>query len=170
MFSYYSIITLITIAALAVLCVLVHDNTRLPASRRRVFYLTYLLIGLAAAAEWSGLYINGHDTVPHALLLAVKCTDYILTPMAGGALVKQLGLKNRGISALNIILIGNTVFQIISAFFGWMTVINADNSYSHGSLYFVYIILYLMVIAIVFAEFLIYARTSPSRTATPSMP
>ena len=163
MLNYYTIITLITIAALAVLCVLVHDNTRISKKQKMIFYLTYLLIGIAAAAEWVGIQLNGNDMFPRWLLLAVKCTDYILTPMAGGALVRQLGLRNRGFTVLNAVLIGNTIFQIIAVFFGWMVTIDENNNYSHGPLYFVYIIIYLFVIAIVITEFLIYGKGFPKQ-------
>ena len=163
MLSYYSVITLITTGALIVLCVLVHDNTRITKKRKTIFYLTYLLIGLAAAAEWVGLQLNGNDALPHWLLLTVKCIDYILTPLAGAAFIRQLEQRNRGFTILNTILIGNTVFQIIAAFFGWMVTIDGNNCYSHGPLYFIYIIIYLSVVAIVIAEFWIYGKGFPSQ-------
>lgn len=163
MLSYYTIITLITIGALIALCVLVHDNTRITKKRKNIFYLTYLLIGLAAAAEWVGIQLNGNNMFPHWLLLAVKCMDYILTPLAGGALIRQLEIRNRGFTILNAVLIGNTIFQIIAAFFGWMITIDGNNCYSHGPLYSVYIIIYLFAIAIVITEFLIYGKGFPKQ-------
>ena len=161
MLNYYSIVTLITVIALIVLCVLVHDNSRISKKQKTIFYLTYLLIGIAAVAEWAGVQLNGKENISNGLLLLVKCIDYILTPMAGGALVCQLGLKNRGFMVLNIVLIVNTLFQIIAAFFGWMTIIDENGNYSHGPLYFIYIIVYLVVIAIVIIEFLIYGKGFP---------
>ena len=163
MLSYYTIITLITIGAMIVLCVLVHDNIRITKKQKIIFYLTYLFIGLAAAAEWVGLQLNGNTMFPRWLLLAVKCLDYILTPLAGVAFVRQLELRNRGFTILNFLLIGNTIFQIIAAFFGWMVTIDGNNCYSHGPLYFIYIILYLSVVAIVVIEFWIYGKGFPSQ-------
>ena len=49
-FNDYSAITLISLLALAVLCVLVQENGRIKKKQKRIFYLTYLLIALAAAA------------------------------------------------------------------------------------------------------------------------
>ena len=163
MLSYYTIITLITIGAMIVLCVLVHDNIRITKKQKIIFYLTYLFIGLAAAAEWVGLQLNGNTMFPRWLLLAVKCLDYILTPLAGVAFVRQLELRNRGFTILNFLLIGNTIFQIIAAFFGWMVTIDGNNCYSHGPLYFIYIILYLSVVAIVVIEFWIYGKGFPNQ-------
>ena len=84
MFTYYSMITLITLAALLVLCVLVRDNSRIGKKQKIVFYLSYLFIGLAAAAEWAGVQLNGNESIPQCLLLAVKCADFTLTPMTAG--------------------------------------------------------------------------------------
>lgn len=78
-------------------------------------------------------------------------------------MVCQLGLKNRGGIVLNILLIGNTMFQIVASLFGWMTVIDESNCYSHGSLYFVYIIVYILVISTVLIEFLNYGKKFPKR-------
>lgn len=158
MLTYYTVITLITLAALIVLCVLVHDNGRISKNQKSSFYLTYLLIGLAAAAEWAGIQLNGNGAVPRGVILTVKCADYILTPLAGGALVRQLGVKNRGFNVMNGVLIGNIIFQIVAVFFGWMTILDEHNKYSHGPLYFIYITVYLSVITIVIIEFLIYGK------------
>lgn len=156
MLSYYSFITLLSIAGLLVLCILVNENGRIKKKSKRDFYLTYLFIALAAAAEWVGVQLNGNADIPQWLLLLVKCVDYILTPMAGVALIRQMGLRNVWYTALNMVIAANSVFQITAAFFGWMVTVDGQNHYSHGPLYFVYVIMYLLVIAIVIIEFIIY--------------
>ena len=158
MFNYYTSIMLLSVVSLLVLCVLVHENGRIKKNQKCLFYLTYLFVILAAAAEWTGLQLNGNTSVPHWVLISVKCVDYILTPMAGGALVRQMNIRNVGFKILNILLIINTVFQIVSAFCGWMITIDSQNNYTHGPLYFIYIAEYLVVIAIIIIEFLIYGK------------
>jgi len=56
------------------------------------------------------------------------------------------------------VLILNTVFQIVAMFTGWMTTVDEGNHYVHGPLYFVYIVLYLIVAALVVTEFVVYGR------------
>lgn len=51
-------------------------------------------------------------------------------------LVQERNKKSR---ILQIMLVGNAVLQIISAFQGWMVVIDDRNYYTHGKLYPVYI-------------------------------
>lgn len=156
MLSYYTFITLLSIAGLLVLCILVNENGRIKKKNKHDFYLTYLFIALAAAAEWVGVQLNGNADIPQWLLLLVKCVDYILTPMAGVALIRQMGLRNVWYTVLNMVIAANSVFQIAAAFFGWMVTVDGQNHYSHGPLYFVYVIMYLLVIAIVIIEFIIY--------------
>ena len=94
------------------------------------------------------------------MLLIVKCMDYILTPMAGGALILQMHLKNRWNSVMMGLLALNTVLQLISsAIGGWMAAIDARNHYTHGPLYPPYMGLCLAIILIVIAQFIIYGRS-----------
>ena len=159
MFSYYSSVLLMCWMALGILCTLVRENARIARDDKKLLYLTYALIAVSALAEWCGLQLNGRADVPVFLLKTVKCADYILTPMAGGALVAQMRINNRWQKAMIAILIANTVFQIISAFTGWMIIVDETNTYSSGPLYGVYLIVCLAIIAIVLIQFALYGRT-----------
>lgn len=157
MFNYYTSIVLMTWMVLAVLSILISENDRIPKNEKRSFYLTYILIAIAALAELVGVLLNGREEYPKELLLAVKCLDYTLTPMAGVSLVAWIyrdNLKERII--LWFFFSGNIFFQVLSAFFGWMVVIDDQNRYSHGPLYFIYVIFYLAVVEFVIYKFLSY--------------
>ena len=95
MYNYYTAVCIMIWLMLLVLCILVRENGRIEAKKKRLFYLTYLLIALAALAEWVGLQLNGREDLPKAALQAVKCADYILTPTATGALVMQMHRNSR---------------------------------------------------------------------------
>jgi diguanylate cyclase (GGDEF)-like protein len=156
--SYYTALILVVWMALGVLCILVWENSWIPAGDKRRFYLTYGIIALAAFAEWTGIQLNGNERFPTWLLSLVKCVDYICTPMVGGAVVAQMKLRNRWSRALMILLVGNAVFQVAASFNQWMVVIDGGHHYSHGPLYTGYIILYLLVIALTGVEFLVYGQ------------
>ena len=156
--SYYTSITILIWLTLGILCILVRENARLRSEKKTVFYLTYILTALAALAEWLGLKLGG-SAAPQWLLRLVKCADYILTPLSGGLIVAQLrNIKTRWRVMLSRVLILNTVFQIVAMFTGWMTTVDDTNHYAHGPLYFVYIVLYLIVAALVVTEFVVYGR------------
>ena len=159
MISYYSSVLLLCWMALGILCTLVHENARITREDKRLLYLTYALIAVSALAEWCGLQLNGRAEMPTGLLRAVKCADYILTPLAGGALVAQMRLRNRWHNALVAILAANTAFQIAAAFNGWMLVIDEYNHYSSGPLYGVYLVVCLAIIGIILVQFVLYGRT-----------
>ena len=156
--SYYTSIIFLSMLALAVLCILVRENGRIPEENKKLLYLTYLLIALSALFEWIGLQLDGVETLPKWPLRIAKCADYILTPMAGGALVRQMNLRNRWHSVLTGILAVNAVFQIVCCFTGWTVQIDAHNHYSHGPLYGVYICFYLAVIVLFIIEFVLYGK------------
>ena len=156
MSDYYTSILILSWLSLLTLCILVWENNRINRKDKKIFYLTYFLIAVSALSEWTGLKLCGNENVPEELLRSVKMFDYILTPMAGGAIIGQIKIRNRWHKFLAGTICFNTLFQFVSVFTGWMVKVDDNNNYSHGSLYFVYVIIYLIIIAVVIIEFIIY--------------
>ncbi len=144
--------------ALGVLCICVGENARLTREEKSQHYLAYLLIICAASAEWLGVQWNGKAAIPAYALAVAKCADYILTPFAGGMLIRLIRIRNLWSRLLLGILVGNAVFQLISLFTGWMVNIDENHCYSHGRLYFVYMTVYMLVAVILVIEFFIYGN------------
>ena len=160
---YYTATIGLSVASMIILCILTYENNGLTKQRKRAFYLTYILIAAAAIAECAGVWLNGRENVLKWLLPAVKCADYILTPMIGYAMVKQLELRNRLYIGLKMLITANTVFQLIACFNGWMIQIDEHNHFTHGPLYGVYIFVCLSVAAIVLVEFVVGTRDFQTR-------
>lgn len=159
MLDYYSSITLLSLMALGVLSVLIMENDRLPLSDKRLLCTTYALIALSAIAEWCGVQMNGREDLPKWAMILVKTVDYMLTPMAGGALVLQMNMRNRWRNVMIGILGFNVLVQALSAFNGWMIVVSESNQYSHGPLYGFYLGECLAIIGIVIIEFILYGKS-----------
>ena len=155
MMSYYTVLIALCWLSLSVLCILVHETSWISRPDKRLFYMTYGIIALSALAEWAGLQVSG-SSLPGWILAVVKCADYILTPMAGGAITAQMKLRSRLSRALMVLLAANAVFQVVAAFTGWMIIIDAQNHYTHGPLYGIYIAVYMLVILLTGAEFQAY--------------
>ena len=155
--SYYSVLIILCWLALGVLCILVNENSWISGKDKRLFYLTYGIIALSAFAEWIGVQFSGNEAIPVWALKMVKCSDYILSPMAGGAIVAQMKLCNRWYKALIAVLAGNALFQIIAGFNDWMILVDTQHRYIHGPLYGVYIAIYLLVTFLTTVEFLIFS-------------
>lgn len=156
---YYYANVFLCWTALGVLCLLVHDNARITLRGKRLLYLTYALIALSSLAEMCGVYLDGREALPRHVLLIAKCADYILTPMAGGALIFQLRMRNRWNTVLIGMLIFNTLLQLASVPGGWMVKLNEHNHYTHGPLYPLYLFLSVAIVLIVLLQFMLYGRS-----------
>ena len=158
MLKYYTAISVIVWLALLILCTLVYENDRISTRNKKIFYLTYVLIFIASLAEWVGVYISGITGIPTVCLRIVKCIDYILTPIAGAALVGQMRLRNVWTKILNVVILFNTLIQLVSFFTGWMTKVDEKHYYHHGPLYIIYIGEYVIVLLLVIILFLNYGK------------
>lgn len=107
--NYYTCVTILTWLTMIILAVLVQENDRIPRKDKRSYFLTYGVIAFAALAEWLGLHFNGDPSVPLWTFKLIKCADYILTPMAGGAMVAQVHHKSIFKKLIQIVLAVNTV-------------------------------------------------------------
>ena len=157
--DYYTSVIALCWMGLGTLCILVHENGRIPPEGKRRFYLTYAIVAVSALAEWCGVRLNGRTDLPVWTLRLAKSADYILTPMAGGALVMQMRLQNVWQKALNGVLMVNAAVQLISIPGQWMIVIDEHNRYIHGPLFPGYLCVCLAVILLIVIQFVIYGRT-----------
>jgi len=156
--TYYTPLMLIVWIVLAILSILVNENARLSKEKKGILYFTYLVVAAAALAEWLGIQLNGNPDVSPWLLRAVKMMDYILTPLAGWALILQFDMKNIWRRLMFLVIAANTLFQIVSVFTGWMLVIDQSNRYSHGPGYVFYMVVYLLILLFVILEFALFGH------------
>ena len=159
MFGYYTVIILLSWAALLTMGILVYENNRILPADKRTLYLTYLLVFLASAAEWVGLRINGLPFVPTWILRAVKFLDYTLTPMCGAIFVFHMHLNNLVQKILYSMILLNICVQMVTIPTNLMLVIDKDHQYHHGPLFNFYIALCLCVIVTLIIEFIIFGNT-----------
>ena len=157
--DYYTSVIVLCWMGLGTLCILVRENGRIPPEGKRRFYLTYAIVAVSALAEWCGVQLNGREDMPEWALRLAKSADYILTPMAGGALVMQMRLHNIWQKVINFILAVNAAVQLVSIPGEWMTVIDEHNHYIHGPLFPFYLCACLAVILLIVVQFVIYGRT-----------
>ena len=166
MISYYTAIMIIIWLTLLILSILVSQNDRISRKRKTVFFLTNTFLVLSAFTEWLGIQLSGSDMFPIMILKVVKCFDYMLTPLAGAYFVRQMrddkadkkSIDYRINVVIWIIVIFNSLFQVVSVLTGWMITIDDENVYHHGPLYKVYVAVYLVIIFLVGMNFLIYGK------------
>lgn len=156
----YTAIAILSCLTLAVLAIQVYENARFSVATKRWFYATYAVIVVATLSEWVGIALNGAPAWTVGMHRAVKCIDYIFTPVAGICFAHQVSeektwKKHRWIA---VILLANALLEIISLFTEWTFYIDEANFYCHGPLYPVYTIVYCVAIADVLLSFLAYSR------------
>ena len=163
--KYYTPLIILVWLTLIVLAILVKENDRFSKNKKRTLYLSYLIIAMVALSEWLGVILSGNIAIPQWTLRIVKFFDYVLTPISGGAIILQIESKSIWKKFLFLLITVNTLFQIVSLFTGWMIVIDADNHYSHGQGYLVYIIVYLIAILLVIFDFTSYGKKFRNRNS-----
>ena len=156
--QYYTPFIVLVWLTLVLLCILVWENDRIKKKEKGVLYITYLVVAIAALAEYLGLLFNGNTNLP-LLLKFFKFVDYVLTPVAGGIIVLQFKNKFKIFKYIIFGLLGlNFIFQVVCVFTDWMTVIDSNGFYQHGSLYTVYIVIYFLVLLLTIVEFGLYGQ------------
>ena len=156
--EYYTPFIVLVWLTLVLLCILVWENDRIKKKEKGVLYITYLVVAIAALAEYLGLLFNGNTDLP-LLLKFFKFVDYVLTPVAGGIIVLQFKNKFKIFKYIIFGLLGlNFIFQVVCVFTDWMTVIDSNGYYQHGSLYTVYIVIYFLVLLLTIVEFGLYGQ------------
>lgn len=128
-------------------------------TKKRIFIATNILIALAAVVEYIGIRISGNVNIPRGVIAAIKAADYTFTPMTAGVLIMLMQEHNKKSRYLYVIFIVNAVVQIISAFTGWMVVIDNQHYYSHGPLYPLYMAFYLVMILILMVKMFGYGKS-----------
>ncbi len=68
---YYTSILILVWLSLTILGILVYENGRFSKEKKIIMYLTYLIVALAALAEWLGLKLNGNPNISPWLIRVV---------------------------------------------------------------------------------------------------
>ena len=156
--KYYSLIIVISWLTLIILSILIHESERLSKGEKRFSYTVNLVVAFSALFEWLGVYMSGNTDFSPWMIQLVKSADYILTPFAATALFIQLRNKKVLERIVISILAFNTIFQIVTAFTGGMITIDSNNNYLHGSLYPIYMVIYLVLIVLTIIGFVSYGQ------------
>ena len=167
MTTQYTTIIIMTILTLCVLMILIHANGRLTKKEKNGFAAICIMIALAAAAEWLAVLLDGAPMWTYKLHLVAKCLDYSLTPLCCLPFVRQLSKNVRLIRLVTAILCANILFEIASIFTGWAYYLDGQNIHRHGSLYFLYIVVFIASAVFVVAAFLEYGRRYENKNRGP---
>ena len=156
--KYYTPLIIIVWLSLAILCILAIENDRFSKEKKKILLFTFGIVAGAALFEWLGVLLNGNSSVNPWIIKIIKYFDYILTPLAGGAIILQFQSKSILKKLIFGVLVSNFLLQTICLFTNLMIYIDDANLYHHGPAYYGYIAIYLLIILLVIFEFALYGR------------
>ena len=136
--GYYTLLIYIGIFALMIMQLFVYKSNTLTHARKRMFHCIYAVIAIAAFFEWIG-HVLDTGTSAHFVLIASKVTEHILTPIIP-FLFSRIIIR-RPAKYIYVLFTANIVFQLVSAFNGFMFYIDADGFYRHTQFYWIYLII-----------------------------
>lgn len=153
--TYYTAVIFIEVFAAIVMLFLLSSNLVLSRKYRIAFGLEFIILIFIAVTEWLNTVLNGTNHEYVIVHYIVKLIEFSLTPVLPGFLLLNIeGFKLKPL--VKALLLGNVLFLVIAAPFRFVFYMDADNVYTRGPGYFIFVIIYtattlLLVLELVYA-------------------
>lgn len=125
-------------------CLLVSKNVLINKKRKIYFIISFSLVAICSFLELGGKAINAFNQINNDLYAALKSIEYCLVPIMAffiGIMFYDKGILRWFQASLAGI---NVVIVIFNVFFKFLYNFNDDGVYSHGSFYWVYLVVYIL--------------------------
>jgi len=149
MTEYYTAIILVTIFSLLVMVAAAYRNSFLPKEQKHGFIAVFFCIVLTASAEWFGVFLDGAPRSLRFLHTAAKVLEFSLTPAIPVICAWAVG-PHKSIRWMAIPLLANAVLELLSAHYGFIFYVDADNFYHRCAWYGLYVAAFLLGIGYLF--------------------
>lgn len=146
----YTVAILISILSMIFLAIDVGKNTILSKKEIKWFRITFILAAVGAFCEYMGVLLDYIDNSPVLVHKLITFVEFSLSPYLGVCLAYSCSTKIN-IKPIALLLVVNSILQIISLFNGIVFYIDASGTFCRGSTYW----LYLMFCGITFV-FILY--------------
>lgn len=145
MFDLYTAVVMISAFVLIITAVDVTTN-RLVAKRTRMWaVISCVLIGLATLGEWLGVVTNGAPAEFLLLHKLAKAIEFSFAPTICLAVSMAYG-KPKALRLVTVLVALHWVFEWVAMAFGWVFTVDEQNVYHRESLYFIYVIAFILSI------------------------
>lgn len=137
--AYYTAIIVLSILSMGIMSLFVTSNKSLPKLKTRQFLALFAMVSICAAAEWTGMYLQGAASwtrVPHIL---IKLVELSTVPFTGILSADILEGESKWRKPVLITLGVHILLEILSAVFGFIFYVDEQNIYYHGQFYWIYI-------------------------------
>lgn len=141
MFDFYSAIIFLSVFIMIIMDMLVSGNDLMEHDKKQMVYTISVLVVACMVSEWFGVWMDGADPSLRTLHILVKTIELSTAPVIT-VLCSDLmtPLKHK---KLIYTLIGvHAGLEVLSAFFGFIFSVDAQNVYHHETFYWVYVLAY----------------------------
>ena len=163
----FYVLTTIECFVLFFMCVLTHLSESLSKKQKRGFFLAFVLIAGISILEVITLAVDGLPSGYRWLNIATNYLGFGLSPAVCICLVYALDRKaifRREIRMAVCCEIGYLILLFISIPYGMIFSVNADNIYSQGPHFYIYVIMYFGAILYLSASTVVTAREYQNRS------
>lgn len=141
MFDFYSATIFLSVFIMIIMDMLVSGNDLMEHDKKQMVYTISVLVVACMVSEWFGVWMDGADPSLRTLHILVKTIELSTAPIIT-VLCSDLmtPLKHK---KLIYTLIGvHAGLEVLSAFFGFIFSVDAQNVYHHETFYWVYVLAY----------------------------
>lgn len=141
MSDFYSTIIFLSVFIMIIMDMLVSGNELMEHDKKQMVYTISVLVTASMVSEWFGVWMDGADPSLRTLHILVKTIELSTAPIIT-VLCSDLmtPLKHK---KLIYTLIGvHAGLEVLSAFFGFIFSVDAQNVYHHETFYWVYVLAY----------------------------
>ncbi|MBQ0005276.1 MAG: GGDEF domain-containing protein [Clostridiales bacterium] len=160
--QYYTAIIILTVVSMLVMIVHVSQSEIIDSKTRQGFVLAFVIICIASMAEWGTKVLDGSSQeyiVFHAL---IKSVEFTMAPLIMPIWASVIGdsKRNRWIWP---VLGCNAILEFASAKLGFIFYISADNWYTRGEFYSIYVVAYALGLVVLLLEIARFSREYQNR-------
>ena len=165
--GYFYVLTTIDFFILCFMCILTYLSESLSRKQKRGFLLAFVLIAGISILEVITLVVDGLSPAYRWLNIASNYMGFGMSPAVCICLVYVLDRKTvfrRKIRTAILFEIGYLIFLFVTIPYGIVFSVSADNIYSRGPHFYIYIIMYLGAILYLSVSTIINAREFQNRS------
>ena len=165
--GYFCVLTTIDFFVLCFMCILTYLSETLSKKQKRGFFLAFVLIAGISVLEVITLVVDGLPPGYRWLNITANYLGFGLSPAVCICLVYVLDRKTalrREIRTAVRIEIGYLIFLFVTIPCGMVFSVSADNIYSRGPHFYIYIVMYFGAILYLSASTVITAREFQNRS------
>ena len=141
MSDFYSAVIFLSVFIMVIMDMLVSTNDLIEHDKKQTAYMISALTIACMISEWLGVWMDGADASLRTLHILVKTIEFSTAPVIT-VLCSDLMTPLKHKKAIYTLICVHAGLEVLSAFFGFIFSVDAQNVYHHEAFYWVYVLAY----------------------------